>query len=243
MKAFSKLSFGDRRFLLACTAAASMLVADAAFANVLVIRSTGPSSTSYKPGRALPDNARVALRPGDELIVLASDSTRTLKGPGNFALASAAPAAAPQLNSMRRGRFSALRTAGIVPRSPTIWHVDVSQSGKVCLADPSNVTLWRPNATRDVKLTLTGANGSTQTADWPAGQATLAWPTGMSIVPGADYQVSWAGNPKPTHISFATLSSMPTDLTSVAQALIEKNCQNQLDLLIETVPSNTTSSK
>ena len=225
------------RFLL-CTAAGAILAADVAAAAVLVIRSAGPSSAAYKPGKALPNDARVSLRPGDVVVLLASDSTRTLKGPGTFELASAA-AAGPQTSSVRRGRFSALRTAGIVPRSPTLWHVDVSQSGKFCLADRGNVMLWRPSAAEAVTVTLAGSGGATQTAEWPAGQTTLAWPASLPVTAGTEYSLSWPGNSIPTKLTFATLPTVPTDITSVAQALIEQKCENQLDLLIETVPSQS----
>jgi hypothetical protein len=234
----SKSSHAGRfaRFLL-CTAAGGVLAADVAAANVLVIRSAGPSATTYKPGKALPNDARVLLRQGDVVVLLASDSTRTLRGPGNFALASAAAPSGPQTSSVRRGRFSALRSAGIIPRSPTLWHVDVSQSGKFCLADKSNVMLWRPSAAEAVTLTVAGAGGPAQTASWPAGQTTLAWPSSIPVTSGTEYQLSWPGNATPTKLTFATLPTVPTDITSVAQSLIEQKCENQLELLIQTVPS------
>jgi hypothetical protein len=37
-------------------------------------------------------------------------------------------------------------------------------------------------------------------------------------------------------MTFVTLPTVPTDLTSVARALIEQKCDNQLELLIQTVP-------
>ena len=141
-----------------------------AMATVLVVKSSGPSSGTYKPGRALPDNAKVALQPADVLVVLAAESKRTFHGPGTFNLADAgAGSQAP--TAVHRGRFSALRSAGIVPRSPTLWHVDVSQSGKFCLTDKSNVMLWRPEATDAVTLTVSGAGGSPQKIDVAGGTA------------------------------------------------------------------------
>jgi hypothetical protein len=143
------------------------------------------------------------------------------------------------VNKLRRGRFSALRTAGIVPRSPTLWHVDVSQSGKVCLADKSNVMLWRPDSATGGKLTLTAANGASATADWPAGEATLPWPSQVPIQDGTEYSFAIEGE-EPTKLSFATLASVPADVKAVAESLIEKKCDNQLDLLIGTVPAEST---
>ena len=222
-----------RTRLLLSFVAATALSGGVASATALVVRSSGPSATSYKPGKALPDDAKVALRPGDMLTVLATDSTRTFRGPGTFALAGGG-GANPAALAGRRGRFSALRTAGSVPRRPSLWHIDVTQNGRMCLADRNNVMLWRANATRAAMLTINRA-GAKQETQWAAGQATLAWPSGVPIVPGAEYQLSLAGA-APTHMTFVTLPTVPTDLTSVASALIEQKCDNQLELLIQTVP-------
>lgn len=234
---FNRSRLSIRTMVLPCTAAAALIAVDMAAATALIVRSSGPSSATYKPGKSLPDNAKVALRPGDSLTVLATDSTRTFRGPGTFPLASAGGGNSGAISGGRRGRFSALRTAGIVPRSPTLWHVDVSQSGKVCLADANNVMLWRPNASKAETLTVAKSGGGTLTAQWPAGQSTLAWPNEVPITSGAEYQLSLAGEAGPAKMKFATLPTVPTDLPSVAQALIEQNCDNQLELLIETVPS------
>jgi hypothetical protein len=222
--------------LLVLGLAAGPMLFGGAAATILVVKSLGPSSASYKPGKALPDNAKVALRQSDVLVVLASDSKRTLVGPGTFDLASAnAARSAP--SALRRGRFSALRTAGIVPRSPTLWHVDVSQSGKVCLVDSSNVMLWRPEATDSVEMKIARAGGAAQAVEWPAGQATLAWPEALPIAPNTDYEVTWQGKTEATHLTFTTLATTPTDIKSVAEALISQKCENQLNVLIETVPA------
>lgn len=234
MNSISRSLRFTKAMLLPCAAAGALLAADVAAAAALIVRSTGPSAATYKPGKALPDDAKVALKPGDTLTVLASDSTRTFRGPGTFALASAG--SGPAAGARGRGRFSALRTAGIIPRSPTLWHVDVGQSGKVCVTDSDSVMLWRPDATKTAKLTVRNANGTNQTVEWPAGQTVLAWPTGVPIDGGVEYSVEVEGEAKPTKLVFAPLSSVPTDLTSVATALIENDCETQLDLLIQTVP-------
>ena len=237
MNCFSRSPRFTRAIMLPCAAAAALVSADVASAMALIVRSTGPSATTYKAGKALPDDAKVALKPGDTLTVLASDSTRTFRGPGTFALASAGggnsgPAA------RGRGRFSALRTAGIVPRSPTLWHVDVGQSGRVCITDSGNVQLWRPDATKTAKLTVRNSNGTTQAVDWPAGQTVLAWPSGVPIDGGVEYSVDLEGA-EATKLVFAPLATVPTDLNGVAEALIENQCETQLDLLIATIPEAT----
>ena len=224
-------------------ALAALLVTGAASAaaNVLVVRSSGPSAKGYPPGRSLPDNARIALRAGDTLVVLGARGTRTFRGPGNFSPSAAVQASAQtvQGNNGRRARIGAVRSAPIVPSaSPTtIWDVDASQSGTMCLAGNSNVRLWRPDSSQTATLTVSGPNGASQTLNWPAGASTIAWPTAVPIASGAEYQLRQSGSPVPARILVRTLDSQPTDIQAVAEALIRNECREQLDLLVDTAPS------
>jgi hypothetical protein len=145
------------------------------------------------------------------------------------AVAQAAPPPRPRPTN-RRGRFSALRGGPESLHAPTLWHVDVSHSGKVCVADASGLELWRPNAAEAVVLSVSGAGGSGTTL-WPAGQATVAWPKAVSIQPGAEYKLSWDGKTAPTRLTFATLAPVPSDPGQIEQALTAQQCQAQLDLL------------
>lgn len=220
--------------------AAALLVAGAASAaaNVLVVRSSGPSAKSYPPGRSMPDDARIQLGQGDTVIVLANGATRTFRGPGTFTatgpVRSGTGLAAASGN--RRARTGAVRNAGIIPRSPTLWHVDVTQSAKVCIADPESVMLWRPDAAETVTLIVTPEGGAARTIEWTAGEATLAWPADLTVADGTEYQLVWTGNDDPTRLTFATLATPPTDIEGVAEALIANDCRTQLDLLVETAP-------
>lgn len=212
-----------------------------AAANILVVRSAGPSAKSYPPGRSLPDNVRIALKANDTLVLLDARGTRTLRGPGAFT--PGGPAQVSQRSAIgsiasggpqRRARIGAVRNAGVIPRSPTIWHVDVTQSSTFCLAD-RNVMLWRPEAGDTVTLTVAPPSGPPQTMEWPAGQPTLAWPSQVRIADGTEYRLSWTGGEAPTRLRFKTLATAPADVPGVAAALIGNGCQAQLDLLVETV--------
>jgi hypothetical protein len=227
-----------RRALLV---AAVALLATPAAAAVLVVRSSGPSAASYPAGRSLPDNARIALRAGDTVVVLAGGGTRTFRGPGTFSPNAAAQTGRQTVASSdgRRARIGAVRTAGMIPQSPTIWHVDVTQSGTFCLANTANVMLWRPDASATQTLTLSHSAGPNRTLRWPAGQPTLAWPAGEHIISGGTYSLRMPGVAVPTRITFRTLASPPADLQSVAAALIANGCQEQLDLLVESAPDQT----
>ena len=234
------MSWGQNRASLrrALFAAALVAIAAPAAANVIVVRAAGPSARTYPAGRSLPDNARIVLRANDTLVVLGAGGTRTFRGPGTFSPSAAVRAGQRTVASSdgRRARIGAVRSAGLVPQSPTIWHVDVTQSGTFCLANSANLMLWRPDATLTTRLTVVAPGGAAQSAEWPAGQATLSWPPGTPITNGAVYSFRQAGVAVPTQITFRTLSTQPTDLQAVAAALIANGCQEQLDLLVESAP-------
>jgi len=228
-------SFTVRR---AAVAALLATAAASAAANVLVVRSAGPSAKAYPAGRSIPDNARITLQAGDSVTVLGPGGTRSFRGPGNFSPNASTSAGATTLasNDGRRARIGAVRSAGIVPHPTTIWDVDVTQGGTICLAGTDNVMLWRPDSSVATTVTVTGPNGRAQNVRWPAGEATIAWPSAGSIANGASYTFAEQGVAVPTRITFRTLTTEPTNLQAVAAALIENGCQDQLDLLVETQP-------
>ncbi len=236
------MSWGQNNFGVGRTALAVLLAAStgSAAANVLVVRASGPSAGSYPPGRSLPDDARIALRGGDTLVVLDARGTRTFRGPGNFSPAIAARAGdqTAQNSTGRRARIGAVRSAGLVSSSPTtIWHLDVSQSGNMCVTDPRDVTLWRADSSQAATLDISGPDGASRQVQWPAGSATLTWPSDLPIADNVQYQLRQRGVAVPTRVRFRTLQSQPADLSAVAEALIGHQCQEQLDLLIETAPT------
>jgi hypothetical protein len=217
--------------------------ATAAAADILVVRSTGPSAKMFPPGKSLAENGKITLKASDMLVVLDGRGTRTLRGPGTFAAGAAQPAAETRSVQMaaaapaRRARIGAVRSVGTTApaRPATLWHVDVSKSSNICLADKSNVTLWRADATKPVTLNVAGAGAPPKKVSWPAGQATVGWPSDVAITDGADYRLSWDGAAAPTIIKFKTLPAKPAGLENTASSLISNGCNAQLDLLIETV--------
>jgi hypothetical protein len=227
-----------RRLVMAALLAAAAAATPAA-ANVLVVRSSGPSASAYPAGRSLADNARIQLRAGDTLVLLGASGTRTFRGPITTAANAAVQAGTRTVDASngRRARIGAVRSAGIVPVSPTtIWQIDVTQGGNMCLADTSGVMLWRPDATQATTLSISGPAG-TQAVSWPAGHATVEWPAGLPLADDADYQLQQTGVAVPTRIHVKALGSEPANVQAVAQALIANGCQEQLDLLVDSAPS------
>lgn len=220
------------RKAMRAAAAAALLAAPAALvAAPLVVRSAGPSSKSYPPGRAVGENMPVVLKAGDVVTVLAPSGARTLRGPGTFKVAGGG--AAPAFNA--RSRFSAMRGPD-VPPSPGLWDVDVSRSGNVCLAGSGQVLLWRPADGAEATLQVIPATGAGQPVAWPAGRLVQRWPEQLPIADGAEYSLKWAGAGEPTRLKFKTLAAVGDDPTDLAKALIDKGCNAQLDLLVKAAP-------
>jgi len=216
--------------VIGVAAAALLVPATAAIAaKVVVVRSIGPSAKAYPPGKALTDTASIKLGNGDIVTLIGPSAAKTLRGPGVFT-ASAVGSASLSSAAGRRGRFGAMRT-GQVAKNPGLWDLDVSQNGKMCIARPGQLNVWRPSAEASAKLTIKGA-GKSQVVDFAAGQNTRPWPAQLPVSDGAEYQFQWAGGDS-SKLSLVTVGSPPSDLPGAAQLLIEKGCQNQLDLLVQ----------
>src|SRR3954453_17476214 len=75
---------GTMRKLMLWTAAVAIAIGSTAgLANVVVVKSLGPSAKAYPPGKTLPETAKISLQGGDVVTVLGPASAQTLRGPGN----------------------------------------------------------------------------------------------------------------------------------------------------------------
>lgn len=213
-------------------AAAVALLASSASAAVLVVRSSGPSAAAYPPGKALPDTHVLKLKATDTVILLDSRGTRTLSGPGSFSVsASSAPAAATRTAgaSARRVRLGAVRGTG---GTRSVWQADLGRSGNVCIANPGELTLYRPDAAGPADITLTDSDGKSAKVHFESNQWEASWPAELEVKAGK--RVSIAGLAQPATLTLRQLSPVPTGLEGMAQSLIRADCQAQLDVLIDT---------
>jgi hypothetical protein len=219
------------RWLL--VAASAALLTSTASAAVLVVRSSGPSATTYPPGKALPDSHVLKLKASDMVILLDARGTRTLNGPGSFSVsASAAPASTARTagTSARRVRLGAVRVGQGGLRS--VWQADLGRTGNVCIANPGELTLYRPDASRPAEVTLTDSTGKSAKVQFAAQQWEASWPSELGVASGKRVSVSGLG--EPTTLTLRILSPVPTGLEAMAQSLIRADCQAQLDVLINT---------
>jgi hypothetical protein len=215
------------KLMLWGAAAALALTSTITVANVVVVKSLGPSAKAFPPGKTFPESATIKLQGGDIVTVLGPASAQTLRGPGNFDAKQVTLASA----SAKRGRFGALR-ASEVAHNPSIWDIDVSQGGKICVTDASKLQLWRADSEVAMSANIRSADGKTQQLTWAAGKALTAWPAGLPIQNGA-YQVVWPDTGETSSLDVVTVASAPADLVGAAQVLIQNGCQKQLDLLVE----------
>lgn len=241
------MTWDNRKLIKAGVAlAAAAGFTSAAIAGSIVVRSSGPSAKSYPPGRALDDNARISLQAGDRLVILDGRGTRTVSGPGVFsASASSATSSGGALATARRivstqgrperrgGAVRGTDTDG-ASRSPNLWFVDVDRSTTVCVADPTNLKLWRADASADTTLTVTGPDGAAASLPMAKNAGIGSWPADLTVTDGAEYVIA-DGSGEPTRIKVALLGTTAGGIESTAAALIERGCDAQLDLLIETV--------
>ncbi|WP_242128293.1 hypothetical protein [Sphingobium sp. Sx8-8] len=214
-------------------------------AETMVVRATGPSAATYKPGSKLADGGSLVLKAGDVVTLLDARGTRTLRGPGSFnvaASASAAPvngvmlAALLDTKRVRRARTGAVRgnvgdAPAAPPHRPNLWMVDVAQSGTLCVADPAAVRLWRADAAKPATVRISGGGGNA-TASFAAGESITAWPATAPVRDGAAYRLN--DGAKAAELRFALVDPAPQGLDGTAASLMAHQCTAQLDLLVET---------
>jgi hypothetical protein len=231
----AKFSFG---FALPAIAMATALQAEP-----VVIKYEGPSPSVYMPGKTLPANSSVELKPGEKLTLLDERGTRILSGPGKFSTSSAASAGKVSNKSLmsivktanvRRARTGAVRgtpaPSSAVRLSPNLWFVDISKSGTICAADFSKMQFWRSDVSQDLTLDVKDTkSGATGKITFPKGLSTAAWPSGVNPVDGGSYRIGK---------STFTLTQMPLQaeesIENLASGLLAKGCQAQGELLAAT---------
>ncbi len=218
-----------------------------AAASVLVVRSSGPSSKAYPAGKALPDNQSIALKANDMLVLLDSRGTRTLKGPGAFSASASAAASGSALsavtaqNNNRRVRIQAVRGGPTgATQGRNVWQADLGRSGTVCVASPADLGLYRGSASSEADVTLRDSGGKSASVHFEPGQSIASWPSALPVVSGAKYKVVGNGA-GPTVIEVRMISPVPAGLEGMAQSFIRNDCQAQLDVLIDTFTSPSSS--
>ena len=242
------MSWSQNRSRVVRVGLAALLVFAAApvTAKVLIVRSTGHSAKSYPVGRSLTENAPITLGAGDTLTLLGSAGTLTLRGPGTFA-ATVLVRSGPRTVAADVRATTAVVRGGRVPhpaaadmrRAFSVWQIDVTQSGSVCLLRNSDVMLWRPDARAPTTLSIVAAGRAAQMIAWPAGRSSIVWAPLSPFVNGRAYTFREAGNGAPTQITVHVVQAKSNLPQAVAELLIKNGCLRQLDALVDNTENQT----
>ncbi|GAB5487879.1 MAG: hypothetical protein Pars2KO_14490 [Parasphingorhabdus sp.] len=244
------------RFGKAALAAALLAgIGGTALAQNMVVRSTGPSASSYPAGKKLNNNSRITLQKLDRITILEKAGTRVLKGPGSFTIgkrggtqstASRRVAGFISNRGASRARTGAVRGSGtaavvVEPKNPNLWYLDVTKSGKFCVSNPNRLVLWRPDYTGSATASiLEPISGVVTNVEWRKGGPLKAWPRAQApVTNGSSYRVLSSSNQQAVEINFVLLPEVPASLDETASLLIEKGCESQLDLLVDTLNTDT----
>lgn len=223
----------------------ALCLASSAWADTLVVRASGPSAQTYRPGAKLAEGGSLVLKAGDVVTLLDAKGTRTLRGPGTFGVtaATAAPASSVTLSALldtkrvRRARTGAVRGTisegpAALAKRPNLWLVDVARPGALCFADPAAVRLWRADPAKLASVRISGG-ARHATVSFAAGEAIAAWPAALPVADGAAYRIE--GGARASDIRFAQIAPVEPGPETVASSLIGRGCEAQLDLLLDTV--------
>jgi hypothetical protein len=232
-------------------AGAALLLPVAALAGV-VVKSTGPSASRYPVGTKIDDNASITLREGDVVTVLTADGTRIIKGAGTFRVGDRPQVAADRFASLTRKRAANRVRTGAVrgepegePTNPSLWYVDVTRSGTICLYDLATVRLWRPGTTGTSTYRMFNReNGAAVDVTFDEAVMIAALdPARLPIVEGAPYTITGPDNATSAQISFVLLGEDFATPDALADALIAKGCSVQVEALASSLEASAAESE
>lgn len=213
----------------------------------IVVAASGPSAGQYPAGKKLDDAASISLKSGDSVTVLDSRGTRVLRGPGTIAVSAIGrPSRISVFNTLtQRNNASRVRTGAVRAGpstiskviNPSMWNVDATKSGTVCLIDPAMVQVWRPDWKSDAAYTIASADGTVRSmVSFKAKETVSDWDVAkLPISDGKAFAIAAPGETPARQVTFVVLAQAPKSPEDLAAILIEKGCTSQLELLTETL--------
>ena len=213
----------------------------------IVVAASGPSAGQYPAGKKLDDATSISLKSGDSVTVLDSRGTRVLRGPGTVAVSAIGrPSRISVFNTLtQRNNAARVRTGAVRAGpsainkviNPSMWNVDATASGTVCLIDPATVQVWRPDWKSDATYSIASADGAARSSvDFKAKENLSTWDVAkLPISDGKSFAIAAPGEAPARQVTFAILAQVPPSPEDLAATLIEKGCASQLELLTETL--------
>lgn len=232
------------RYLLPTLVGLVLLAASARAGQLVVVSNS--EAVGFARGALIEEGTSVKIPDGQKLSLIdANGRGLTLRGPfegvvkapsgggGNAAVLQAVKAI---LVPMQTAALGAVRDGGNVERPPDARMVDISSSTTQCVAAGTPIELWRPMAIRKTTLLLTRlGNGERASAEWPAGAATLAWPSALPATDGETYAAQLTDNSVRSQFGLKFVPLAARSSVEVAEKLAHAGCQAQAQLLLETI--------
>ncbi len=182
-----------------------MTAAFSAQAQQLVVIASG--APSLKPGQVVNSGTAIEIPAGASVtLVSETGKTVTLKGPfsgpakaggkgGGDDKLIASLSGLLSGSGKETGSLGTMRAA-TPPKPPSdAWVINTGKSGVFCVQAKGPVMLWREKAAKARILTLKNLTDKSRSkAEWPAGSATLEWPSKVNLTDGARYLLRMKGS-------------------------------------------------
>jgi len=224
--------------------AAAALGVSAGFAQVVILKASGPSSAEYSAGRVLASTKAIHLKAGDRLSIKVGDETRTVVGPGDVTVdtpRSTLETLRALLTANKSGYqvFTASRgNSGFDPVQGNLWALDVSTTSTFCIAPDAQPSMVRWSAGQEAKVEITPAGGAGRpmVVTWPRDQTSLPWPESLSTADGSAYDLR-VGDKDPVTVTWRRVNGPSDGVTAFARELTDHGCDQQVDTLMASLPS------
>lgn len=229
-----------RARLTALALCGGLLAAPAAALAGVVVKSSGPTASRYPVGTKLDDSASITLREGDVVTVLTAEGTRVIRGAGTHRVGDRPQVANDRFAALTRKRAAnRVRTGAVrsdndeTPTNPSLWYVDVTRSGMICLYDLAAVRLWRPGTAGTSTYRVVDAAGPANvdvTFDDTVVIAALD-PARLPIAEGGAYRVYGPDGALSADLRFVQIGEDFGTPDALAETLIAKGCTVQVEAL------------
>lgn len=229
-----------RARLAAAALCGGLFVAASAAQAGVVVKSSGPTASKFPVGTKLDDTSSITLREGDVVTVLTADGTRVIRGAGTFRVGDRPKVANDRFAALTRKRAAnRVRTGAVrseadeTPSNPSLWYVDVTRSGMVCLYDLAAVRLWRPGTAGTSTYRIADAAGTKNvefTFDDTVVIATLD-PARLPIIEGSAYRIFSPDGTVSADLRFVQIAEEFGTPDALAETLIAKGCTVQVEAL------------
>lgn len=195
------------RWILSFIGILLMTAAFSAQAQQLVVIASGVPA--YKPGQVVKSGTAIEIPAGASItLVTETGQMVSLKGPfsgpakadgqgGGKGDAKLIASLSGLLSGSGRETGSLGTMRAIAPPKPPTdaWVINTGKSGDFCVKAKGPVMLWRAKAGKTRTLTLKNLTDKSRSkAKWPAGSATLEWPSKVNLTEGARYLLRMKGS-------------------------------------------------